>query len=137
MGARQAPQRGGEIPVSLARSAFAPRHKNRGRTAEKSAPGYLKWLRGRRCAACVLAKAEQSERTEAAHVDHGGDKGMGTKASDRFAIPLCGGPAGHHAEQHRLGWHTFEGKYHFDARMVASMYWSNWPGRHAWEAKHG
>lgn len=71
---------------------------------------------------------------EAMHVDHGGDKGMGTKVSDRFAIPGC---TGHHAEQHRIGWATFQTKYKFDALWAAGQYWSKWPGRGAWEARNG
>ena len=33
----------------LSRTAFAPRHKNAGRPAHKSARGFLQWLRGRNC----------------------------------------------------------------------------------------
>src|SRR5512139_2705140 len=108
-------------------SALKPRKRNSPRPAEKSAPGFLQWLRGREC---FLANfGECSDTVEAAHVDHGGDKGMGTKVSDRFAIPLCGGPAGHHAEQHRIGWQSFEEKYIFGAVGVAEQYWRAWPGR--------
>lgn len=107
-----------------------PRKRNAPRPAAKSAPGFLKWLRGRACKVCG-----DTGRMEAAHVDHGGDKGMGTKASDRFAIPLCGGPEGHHAEQHRIGWGTFQARYNFDALACANAYWNAWPGRKAWEDK--
>jgi hypothetical protein len=72
---------------------------------------------------------------EAAHVDHGGDKGMGTKVSDKNAIPLC---SGHHGRQHQRGWLTFEreclaGKSAVD---LAVAYWTAWPGRAAWERKN-
>lgn len=69
---------------------------------------------------------------EAAHVDHGGDKGMGTKVSDKFAIPLC---SKHHRLQHNDGWKSFQAIYDFDALKVAEAYWKAWPGRIAWEAK--
>jgi hypothetical protein len=110
-----------------------PRKRNAPRIAEKSAPGFLQWLRGRECACCYPDSG--GRRIEASHVDHGGDKGMGTKTSDRFAIPLCGGPDGHHAEQHRIGWRSFETKYQFDAVKAAMAYWHLWPGRIAWERK--
>lgn len=87
--------------------------------------------------------AEPPRRTpvEAAHVP-GGDAGMGTKASDFYAIPLC---QRHHDEQHgkigefsqRGGWPTFQIKYGFDAVKVAGEYWRAWPGRSQWEADNG
>jgi len=67
---------------------------------------------------------------------------MGTKASDRFALPLC---QRHHDEQsgkigefrQRGGWRSFELKYGFNAVAVAGEYWRKWPGRVAWEARNG
>jgi hypothetical protein len=107
-----------------------PRRRNAPRPAEKSAPAFLQWLRGREC---VLA-FNCDGKIEAAHVDHGGDKGMGTKAADRFALPMC---AKHHREQHATGWETFQRTYgNFDALAVAGSYWQAWPGRRAWEAKN-
>lgn len=106
-----------------------PRRRNSPRPAEKSAPGFLKWLRGRECVMAFNCEG----RMEAAHVDYAGDKGMGTKASDRFAIPMC---AKHHREQHDKGWDTFQRTYgNFNALDVAEAYWKAWPGRIAWEAK--
>lgn len=71
--------------------------------------------------------------TEAAHVDYAGDKGMGSKVSDCFALPMC---RRHHAEQHRVGWRTFESTYgNFNALEVAEQYWRAWPDRLAWERK--
>ena len=120
----------------LARSAFGPRHKNAPRPAQKSAPQFLQWLRGRGCVVCFKSPgAADDVRIEAAHVDHAGGKGIGTKVADKFAIPLCGGPEGHHAEQHRIGWKSFEAKYGLDAVDVAGQFWKAWPGRIAWEAR--
>jgi hypothetical protein len=125
-----------------------PRHRNAGRPAEKSAPAFHQWLRGRRCfleghaaGGCGLGDPPRKSPIEAAHVDHGGDKGMGTKASDHYAIPLC---QRHHDEQHgkigpfrtRGGWGSFQAKYGFTAVDVAGDYWSRWPGRIAWERKN-
>jgi len=108
-----------------------PRHRNSPRPAEKSAPGYLQWLRGRNCA---VNNHDCKWGIEAAHVDHGGDKGMGTKASDRFAIPLCGW---HHDKQHVWGRKTFELRTGVDMLALAAAYWKAWPGRTKWEATHG
>jgi hypothetical protein len=131
----------------LARRAFAPRHRNAPRPAWKVASSYLAWLRKRPCyladhraGGCGLMPGRKP--VEAAHVDHGGDKGTGTKASDRFAIPLC---PRHHDEQsgkigsfrNRGGWPSFELKYGFKAVEVAAAYWNAWPGRREWEARHG
>lgn len=125
----------------------APRKRNAPRPEEKSAPTYLQWLRGRPCyldghraGGCGLADIPRRSPVEAAHVDHGGDKGMSTKASDRFALPLC---QRHHDEQggkvgtfrQRGGWKTFEVKYGFKAVEVAAEYWRKWPGRLKWEAR--
>ena len=72
------------------------------------------------------------ERMEAAHVDYAGDKGMGTKVSDRYAVPMC---PQHHQEQHALGWETFEAKYKITALSASVAYWKLWPKRPEWEAK--
>ena len=70
----------------------------------------------------------------AAHVDHGGDKGMGTKVSDRFAIPLswlC------HDLQHSKGWPWFESNIlRADAVAMSQAYWELWPKRREWEARN-
>ncbi len=64
-------------PRPLRRRAKTPR-----------APQYLRWLRRQRCVVCGLGK-----QVEAAHTGMGG---MGLKASDWDAIPLC-------RECHRTG----------------------------------
>ena len=107
-----------------------PRKRNAPRLAEKSAPAFLQWLRGR---ACFLSESGECEgKIEAAHVDHAGGKGMGTKVADRHAIPLC---SGHHRAQHVMGWRSFEEAYFFGAVGVAASFWGRWPGRVAWERK--
>jgi hypothetical protein len=116
-----------------------PRHRNSPRIAEKSAPGFLQWLRGRDCYVATHRRvgitSPCSGKIEAAHVDYAGDKGMGSKVSDKYAIPLCGH---HHREQHRLGWSLFErGRFGWGgaALSAASQFWRAWPGRIAWERK--
>lgn len=109
-----------------------PRKRNAPRPAEKSAPAFLQWLRGR---ACRAFGPGCSGKIEAAHVDYAGGKGMGSKVSDRFAIPLC---SGHHRQQHRFGWQSFEHaawNQNGYALSSANAYWRAWPGRIAWERK--
>lgn len=131
--------------MNLYRANTAPRRKNRARPPEKVARAFLQWIRGREChvavkGGCGLGDPPRSTPIEAAHVDHGGDKGLSTKASDKYAIPLC---QRHHDEQggkvgsfkSRGGWPTFEAKYGFSAVVAAADYWRRWPGRARWEAE--
>jgi len=114
----------------LSRSAFAPRRKNAGRPDHKSAPGFLQWLRGRPCSLERHPNHVCEGPVVAAHVDHGGDKGMGTKVSDKFCIPMCDAA---HRLQHTVGWRTFETRFGFSALEYARQYWTRWPGRSKWE----
>jgi hypothetical protein len=114
----------------LARVDTRPRHRNAGRPAEKSAPGFLKWLRGRPCHLTGRAGHQCSGKVRACHVDYAGDKGVGTKVSDRFAIPMCDGA---HGEQHQIGWRQFEAAHAIDALAASREFWRLWPGRGAWE----
>jgi hypothetical protein len=119
--------------VMLTRANTAPRKRNAGRPAHKSAPGFLQWLRGRECVIAGRLGHVCEGKIEAAHVDHAGDKGIATKVSDRYAIPAC---AAAHREQHTRGWHTFQRVYLLDALALAGGFWAAWPGRRAWEARH-
>ena len=112
----------------LSRSAFASRHKNAGRPAEKRAPRYLQWLRGRRC--FLHDKGGCAGKMEAAHVDHAGGKGIGTKVADKFAVPMC---SHHHSESHRIGRNTFEARHRINLLAAAEAYWRAWPGRIQYE----
>ena len=115
----------------LRRAAITPRKRVRaGRPAWKVADNFRRWLRKLPCAACQRPATEMA-LNESAHVDHGGDKGMGTKASDRFCIPLC---PECHERQHSEGWLTFERKLpQSSAVSLSNMYWAEWPGRREWE----
>lgn len=112
------------------RVSVSPRRKNAPRPAWKVATAYLQWLRGRQC---LVFNANCEGRTEAAHVDHAGGKGMGTKAADCHAIPLC---TFHHRQQHTRGWRTFQNDHRFDAVKAAAEFWRRWPGRAKWESEH-
>lgn len=113
----------------LARSAFRPRKRNSPRPAEKSAKGFLQWLRGREC---VRFNFYCEGKIEAAHTPDPMTKGMSTKAADCNAIPLC---RHHHKLQHDKGWSAI-GLTRETAAELADAYWRNWPGRIAWEAKN-
>lgn len=103
-----------------------PRKRNAPRPRWKVATAYLQWLRGRPC----LIGGDCEGKIQACHVDYAGDKGMGTKVSDRFAVPMC---AAHHAESHEQGVQTFEAKHTVNLLAAANAYWAKWPGRHEWE----
>jgi hypothetical protein len=133
----------------LAYAASKPRKRNAARPAWKAAESFKAWLRkrpcllaGHRAGGCGLANPPRKSPVEAAHVDHAGGKGMGTKVADAYCVPLC---QRHHDEQggkigtfrQRGGWKSFELKYGFDAVKEAEALWRLWPGRRAWEAKIG
>jgi hypothetical protein len=116
----------------LARSTIArPRKRNAGRPPEKSALGFLQWLRGRDCLFAGVGGCEG--KIEAMHLDFAGGKGVGTKVADRFAVPAC---SGHHARQHRRGWVTFLREVGLSKESLldaAAFLWGRWPGRAKWE----
>jgi hypothetical protein len=110
-----------------------PRRKNAPRIAEKSAPGFLQWTRGRACIFHFLGDCEG--RTEAMHLDFAGGKGVSTKVADRFTVPGC---TKHHKRQTDRGWETFLREAKLTKEMLidaAARYWKAWPGRIAWERK--
>ena len=111
-----------------------PRKRNAPRPAEKAAPGFLQWLRGRDCVWNKLSPC--GGKMEAQHLDFAGGKGIATKVSDRYALPCC---SHHHGEQHRRGWSTFLAAHEVSRELAlksAAIFWNRWPGRAAWEAKN-
>lgn len=59
------------------------------------------------CASCGTLELVR----ECAHVRIGSDAGMGEKPDDWRCVPLCGGPEGCHATQHRVGERSFWADY--------------------------
>lgn len=120
----------------LSRSAFRPRRQKAPRPAWKVAEAFKQWIRGRPCA-CEGRNPEcDNQDIQAAHTGHKGSKGMGTKAADRYCIPLsevC------HRTQHLIGWQSFAAKFLRGAEPVvlSLRYWAAWPGRAKWEEKNG
>lgn len=58
---------------------------------------------------------------EAHHIRTAANSGTGVKPDDRWAVPLCGGPDGHHMEFHRIGRHSFERKHKIDLMTEAAF----------------
>lgn len=108
------------------------RNKNAGRPAHKSAPGFLQFLRTRNC---ILAHTGECQgKVRACHWDQAGDKGVGTKVSDRWALPMCD-------EHHRIqtdvaGWPNFQIQHGFNAKAVCEAFWQAWPSRAKWEREN-
>lgn len=109
------------------------RHKKAKDPAGKRCEPFLKWLRTRNC---ILAHTgECSGKVRACHWDEAGDKGMATKVSDKWSLPMCD-------EHHRIqtdvaGWPAFQIQYNFRPRIVCELFWNAWHGRAAWEREHG
>ena len=120
----------------LTRAAIKPRKRNAPRPAWKVVDAFHQWLRGRPCA-CGGSNPNCEGRMQAAHVPHKASKGMGTKAADRWAIPLSEGC--HLHTQHQKGWQTFAAMFlkGRDPAALAAAYWQAWPGRVKWEQENG
>jgi hypothetical protein len=101
---------------------LSPRLKKAKDPANKRCEPFLSWLRKRNC---LLAHTGNCEgRVRACHWDEAGDKGMASKVSDRWSLPMCDG---HHAEQtDDLGWPKFQLKYRFNPREVCETFWNAW-----------
>ncbi len=87
---------------------------------------HLKWVRGFTCIAFGRGTDECEGKTEAHHVSEDGNAGMGVKAPDSDAVPLC---AKHHSLGHQIGWMTFAGRYGVDMLAHASRLWRLSPHR--------
>lgn len=100
----------------------SPRKRNAPRPAWKVAKAYHQWLRGRVCA--MDGKGVCSGRMEAAHTPDPASKGIGTKAADHNAIPLC---MAHHRLHTLKGWSAI-GLTRESAQALAAAYWTAWKG---------
>lgn len=99
-----------------------PRKRNAPRPAWKVAKAYHQWLRGRPCAVAKLGGCDG--RMEAAHTPDPMSKGMGTKAADYNAIPLC---THHHGMHTGQAWSKI-GLTRETAQKMAAEYWRLWNG---------
>ena len=98
-----------------------PRKRNAPRPAWKVEKAYHQWLRGRPCFRDGMGC---NGKIEAAHTPDPGSKGMGTKAADHNAIPLC---VHHHRLHTSNGWSAI-GLTRETAQMTAAAYWRAWKG---------
>lgn len=72
----------------------------------------------------MLEGPECAGKIEAAHTPDPASKGIGTKAADKNAIPLCN----HHHTKHTVkGWSAI-GLTRETAMLAADTYWTRWPG---------
>lgn len=99
-----------------------PRKRNAPRPAWKVEKAFHQWLRGRKCAVAHLG--ECWGWMEAAHTPDPESKGVGTKAADRNAIPLC---SAHHIQHTTQGWSAI-GLTREKAQAMADEYWRMWKG---------
>lgn len=99
-----------------------PRKRNAPRPAWKVEKSYHQWLRGRPCYMAGVGPC--LGRIEAAHTPDPASKGIGTKAADHNAIPLC---QGHHKLHTDKGWSAIN-LTRESARAVAATYWRLWQG---------
>lgn len=111
----------------MLRVDISPRRKNAPRPAWKVEKAFHQFLRGRPCA-CKGRNPKCSGKMQAAHVPHKASKGTGTKAADRWAIPLsehC-----HLHTQHQIGWPAFAKLFlgGADPCDLAEAYWTQWKG---------
>ena len=83
-------------------------------------------------ACCACGNVELAR--EAAHVRMNSGAGMGQKPDDWRVVPLCGGPFGCHARQHRVGepafWEGYRERCGQDVeQLIASLIMAS-PKRH-------
>jgi len=82
-------------------------------------PEYLAWIRTLGCVVCARVNGSVTV-IEAAHTNALGARGIGQKASDFSAVPLC---SGHHREYpdsyHRLSEKEFSHKHGLDLNEIA------------------
>lgn len=111
--------------MMLARSLSRPRRQNSHKSdGEKRCEPFLKWIRGRDCILASKRDHVCEGKVRACHVDYAGDKGMGTKVSDRHSVPMCDGA--HREQTDVLGWGPFEAKWGIGALALAAQLWGIW-----------
>jgi hypothetical protein len=100
--------------------------KERNRTERWRSPAHCNFVREHECVVPGCTRRP----IEVMHVRRGSDAGLGRKPSDYFTVSGCGGPEGHHAEQHRIGEESFEAKYGLDLLALATEFAAESPKAH-------
>jgi len=70
-----------------------PATRRQRRNIDQISSAFLEFIREQPCCVCVRYETRQTQPTEASHC---GDRGLGQKASDFTALPMC-------ARHHRIG----------------------------------
>ena len=102
--------------------------------ARTRSPGHLAWVRGFACIAFGRDPDGCQGKIQSHHVSEDGNAGMGIKAPDSDAVPLC---ARHHDMGHTIGWVTFATRFGLDLVAHAAKFWRTSPHRAKAEAAHG
>ncbi len=104
-----------KLPPRIAREVARPEPKVR----EGMNAGHLAFVRSLPCACCHREPAGEAHHLLRVQA---GARGMGLKAADRWAIPLC---QEHHTALHRHGGEeTWLATHGVDGRALAARLWS-------------
>lgn len=106
-----------------------PRRKNAKDPAGKRCEPYLRWLRTREC--ILNHTGECQGKVRACHWDQAGDKGMSTKVSDKFSLPMC--DEHHRIQTDVMGWPKFQIHYKFNAGDACAAFWKAFPRSAEWD----
>lgn len=84
------------------------------RVAWRIWPRHKKFVRSHHCVCegCI------QEPIEVSHIRTAANAGTGMKPHDWFSVPMC---RAHHAEYHRVGHQTFEGRYRLNLAAIAAL----------------
>lgn len=88
------------------------------RASRWRSPSHCNFVRSHEC--CVPGCDRRP--IEVAHVRIGSGAGISQKPDDFLTISLCGGPDGHHSEQHRIGEKSFEKRHGIDMGALADEF---------------
>lgn len=84
------------------------------RELRREFPRHRKFIRSHHCVCedCI------QEPIEVSHIRTAANAGVGIKPHDWFTVPMC---REHHAEYHRIGHQTFEGRYRLNLTAIAAL----------------
>lgn len=110
-----------------------PRRQNSRRDEEgRTFPQHLQWLRGRDCLVADKPGHVCAGKIEAHHVNEGHQRGMGQKAPDYYAVPVCSAA---HAAIHTAGHKTWQLRHGVNLLDAAAAYAKASPHRFLWEVR--
>lgn len=108
----------------LARAPMTRKHRPKAETQRiYGDEDRREWVKSLPCCVCGRTPCDN------AHTPHP-SAGMGRKADASAIVPLCSGPAGCHAELHRVGIKTFGRRHNVDLVRCAERIAATWRARH-------